>query len=450
MTEPETDWFAPSPSVTSDGQAAARPDVLSKQVKLTVGAPVEALYQPLAAGEAGVMLAVMVGGVVSTSIFEMASEFALPALSVTDPETDWSAPSPSVTSEGHGWARPEVPSKQLKLTVGALVAALYQPLAAGEAGAMLAVIVGAVVSTSMSEIVAELLFPALSDTDPLTAWSAPSLSVTSEGHGWARPEVPSKQVKLTVGAPVAALYQPLAAGEGGAMLAVIVGGVVSTSMSEMPAEFELPALSVIEPETAWSAPSPSVTSDGQAAARPEVPSKQVKLTVGAPVAALYQPLAAGEAGVMLAVIVGAVASIRTLAVLLEPAAAPLLAGLAPSVAVHSMLWVPSPLTDVVALAFIVPSPVTPSSVRGDPPSVHDSDATFEGSVAVTMPTTGTSFALNQPLWPAGGDGKLTSTRGGSLSAGGAGSTTRMQTLPRVESVREPPDPAGFVIAVGRL
>src|SRR6266545_2667361 len=302
-------------------------------------------------------------------MFEMPSEFELPALSMTEPETDWFAPSPSVTSDGQAAARPDVPSKQLKLTVGAPVAALYQPLAAGEAGAMLAVIVGAVVSTSMSEIVAELLFPALSDTDPLTAWSAPSLSVTSEGHGWARPEVPSKQVKLTVGAPVAALYQPLAA---------------------------------------------------------------------------------GEAGVMLAVIVGAVASIRTLAVLLEPAAAPLLAGLAPSVAVHSMLWVPLPLTDVVALAFIVPMPVTASSASGDPPSVHDNAATLEGSVAVTMPTTGTSFALNQPLWPAGGDGKLTSTRGGSLSAGGAGSTTRMQTLPRVESVREPPDPAGFVIAVGRL
>jgi hypothetical protein len=57
-------------------------------VKLTVGAPVEALYHPLAAGDAGAMPAVMVGAVMSTSIPEILSESALPALSVTDPETD--------------------------------------------------------------------------------------------------------------------------------------------------------------------------------------------------------------------------------------------------------------------------------------------------------------------------------------------------------------------------
>jgi hypothetical protein len=57
-------------------------------VKLTPGAPVEALYQPLDAGDAGEMLAVIVGSVVSTSIPQIPCEFELPALSVTDPETD--------------------------------------------------------------------------------------------------------------------------------------------------------------------------------------------------------------------------------------------------------------------------------------------------------------------------------------------------------------------------
>jgi hypothetical protein len=61
--------------------------------------------------------------------------------------------------------------------------------------------------------------------------------------------VPSEQVKVTVGAPVAALYHPLASGEAGAMLAVIAGASVSTSMSEMAVELKLPALSVTEPGT---------------------------------------------------------------------------------------------------------------------------------------------------------------------------------------------------------
>ena len=115
-------------------------------------------------------------------------------------------------------------------------------------------------------------------------------------------------MKYTVGAPVEALYQPLAAGEAGVMLAVMAGAVMSTSMSEMPAELELPALSAIVSLTDWFSPSPRVTEDGHAAARPEVPSEHVKLTVGAPVEALYQPLAAGDAGAMLAVIAGAIVS----------------------------------------------------------------------------------------------------------------------------------------------
>ena len=126
---------------------------------------------------------------------------------------------------------------------------------------MLAVIVGATVSTSMSEMAAELELPALSVTELETDWSAPSPRVTEDGHGSARPEVSSEQAKLTVGVPVAALYQPLTAGEG-TMLAVSVGGVVSTLMPEMASELELPALSVTDPETDWPAPSPNVTEDG--------------------------------------------------------------------------------------------------------------------------------------------------------------------------------------------
>jgi hypothetical protein len=302
-----TDWSAPSPRITEDGHAPARPEVPSEQSKLTVGAPDEALYQPLTAGEEGAMLAVIAGAIVSTSMFEIPSEFQFPALSVAEPETDWSAPSPRVTEDGHGAARPDVVSEQVKLTVGAPVEVLYQPLAAAE-GEMLAVIVGSVVSTSMSEMAAAFELPALSVTEPGTDWSSPSPRVTEEGHGSARAEVPSKQVKVTVGAPVAALYQPLASGDAGAIPAVIVGATVSTSMSEIMAELELPALSVTEPGTDWSAPSPRVTEDGHGPARPEVLSEQVKLTVGAPVAALYQPLASGDAGAMLAVIVGATVS----------------------------------------------------------------------------------------------------------------------------------------------
>jgi hypothetical protein len=142
-----------------------------------------------------------------------------------------------------------VPSEQVKLTVGAPVEALYQPLAAGDAGEMLAVMVGAMMSTSMPEMLCEFKLPALSVINPVTDWSAPSLSVTEDGHASARPEVASAQAKLTVGAPVEALYQPLDAGETGAMLAVIVGVVVSTSMPVIPCEFALPALSITEPET---------------------------------------------------------------------------------------------------------------------------------------------------------------------------------------------------------
>ena len=244
----------------------------------------------------------MAGAVVSTSMFEIPSEFEFPALSVTDPETNWFSPSPSVTDDGQGSARPEVASEQEKLTVGAPVEALYQPLAAGDTGAMLAVMVGEIVSTSISERAAEFEFPALSVTEPETDWFSPSPSATAAGQGSARPEVASEQAKLTVGAPVEALYQPLAAGEAGAMFAVIVGAVMSTSISETPSEFELPALSVTVSLTDWFSPSPRVIDEGHGPDRPEVSSEQVKLTVGAPVEALYHPLAAGEAGAMLAVI----------------------------------------------------------------------------------------------------------------------------------------------------
>src|SRR5579864_7893952 len=152
-----------------EGQGPASPERLSPQVKLMVGRPVAALYQPVAAGLAGLTAAVIVGGVVSTLMPEIvAAVLTLPAMSVTVRETDWFGLSFKVTAIGHAPAAtpdPGTVSAQTKLTVGFPVAALYQPVGAGFAGLMLAVIVGGVVSTLMPEIVAEALLPAISVTD---------------------------------------------------------------------------------------------------------------------------------------------------------------------------------------------------------------------------------------------------------------------------------------------
>src|SRR5215471_9549796 len=75
------------------------------------------------------------------------------------------------------------------------------------------------------------------------------------------PEVASPQVKLTVGAPVFWLYQPVLAGLAGVRLAVIVGRVVSilkvalcTWASILPAGSTLAAYRVCMPSLSMLAP----------------------------------------------------------------------------------------------------------------------------------------------------------------------------------------------------
>jgi len=103
-------------------------------------------------------------------------------------------------------------------------------------------------------------------------------------------------------------------------------------------------------------------------------------------------------------------SIFIVAVLLEPGPAPLLGGLALSVAVQLTLLVPSFETVRVPLALVVPVPVTPLSTAPE----QLIDATFDGSVAATEPVTGE--ILNHPLSPLAA-GKVTVTTGGVVSAG---------------------------------
>ena len=126
--------------------------------------------------------------------------------------------------------------------------------------------------------------------------------------------------------------------------------------------------------------------------------------------------------------VGAVVSIFIVAVLLEPGPAPLLGGLALSVAVQLTLLVPSLETVRVPLALVVPVPVTPLSTAPE----QLIDATFEGSVAVTVPVTGE--VLNQPLLPLG-VGKVTVTTGAVMS----------ETV--IAKVTPLPDPTVFAVGV---
>src|SRR5215831_3217647 len=87
------------------------------------------------------------------------------------------------------------------------------------------------------------------------------------------------------------------------------------------------------------------------------------------------------------VVTGGTVSIFTVAVLFEPAAAPVLLGEAPSVAVQFRLWVPSPLTFSTPIAGDVLTPLR--TLIGNPPlSVHAIEVTFDGSVAVTVTATG--------------------------------------------------------------
>src|SRR5207244_13296564 len=117
--------------------------------------------------------------------------------------------------------------------------------------------VGAVTSTLTCIIDVDALLPALSIALPAMVWFAPS-PISTGGVQLATPDSESPQVKVTVGLPVATLYQPVTAGLPGVMVRVIVGFVLSMLMPltvEESAEF--PALSVQVPllVTNWPAPS---------------------------------------------------------------------------------------------------------------------------------------------------------------------------------------------------
>src|SRR5438874_13375237 len=102
--------------------------------------------------------------------------------------------------------------------------------------------VGAVTSTLMCIIDVDALFPALSIAVPAMVWFAPSPTSTG-GVQLATPDSESPQVKVTVGLPVATLYQPVTAGIPGVMVRVIVGFVMSMLMPlSVEAAAILPAL----------------------------------------------------------------------------------------------------------------------------------------------------------------------------------------------------------------
>src|SRR5213592_1102211 len=118
--------------------------------------------------------------------------------------------------------------------------------------------VGAVTSTLTCIIDGDALLPALSIALPAMVWFAPSPTSTG-GVQLATPDSESPHVKVTVGLPVATLYQPVTAGLPGVMTRVIVGLVLSMLMPlTVEASAALPALSVQLPVlvTNWPAPSP--------------------------------------------------------------------------------------------------------------------------------------------------------------------------------------------------
>src|SRR5436309_11891416 len=87
----------------------------------------------------------------------------------------------------------------------------------------------------------------------------------------------------------------------------MVGAVASTLTCMIAVDAPLPALSMTVPEIVWFAPSPTSTG-GVQLTTPDSVSPQVKVTVGLPVAMLYQPVAAGLPGVIVRVMVGLVLS----------------------------------------------------------------------------------------------------------------------------------------------
>src|SRR3990172_5524527 len=131
---------------------------------------------------------------------------------------------------------------------------------------------------------------------------------------------------------------------------LMLGAMLSNMRSRLTATLRLPAMSrtwseklvvpcaVSVPDSGLGQPPPKLGSIS------EVASVHVQAK-GTPLGVFHQPLLpSGLSGVKASVNVGATVSILTVAVLLEPEAAPLLLGLAPSVAVQVMLCVPSPET----------------------------------------------------------------------------------------------------------
>ena len=80
-------------------------------------------------------------------------------------------------------------------------------------------------------------------------------------------------------------------------------------------------------------------------------------------------------------------------------------------AVHEMLWVPFPVTDTLREL-----DTSGPSVRPLPESVQLMALTPEGSVALTLPVTGTCEPLKYPAWPLGAEGSVSVTTGAAPSA----------------------------------
>src|SRR6266566_487984 len=129
--------------------------------------------------------------------------------------------------------------------------------------------VGGVTSTLTCIIDVDALFPALSIAAPAMVWFAPSPTSTG-GVQLATLDSESPQVKVTVGLPVATLYQPVTAGLPGVMVSTIVGLVLSTLMPLTVEESAVVPATVLMLSPDWTDPA----------------SAQAKLTV---TSVLFQP-----------------------------------------------------------------------------------------------------------------------------------------------------------------
>ena len=144
------------------------------------------------------------------------------------------------------------------------------------------VIVGAVLSTLIPELVVLALLPAASVTEPVADWFAPWPTVCAVEQV-ATPESASPHVKETV---TSALYQPLAFGAR-SRAEEMVGSVLSM-LTFAGSVALLPALSTAVPVAAWFAPSLEIVKGAVQLAIPDTPSAQVKVTV---TFVLFQPFA---------------------------------------------------------------------------------------------------------------------------------------------------------------